>query len=202
MNERRHPIAGATRPISTLFVLVHGAKRNEQTKTYEKNVKFMDNLANLFSIIQNSQMRRKKSVFLKFSKIAWNICTVLFVEGFIQGFERKNENILVYLKYLQDKPIINKISKISLQGRRVYIKNTGILCAPQHNIENFTISHPESEQPEAPKLNQKSNSSSKKYSLHVAKGLGIKILSTSKGILSERDARFFGIGGEILCEVF
>ena len=36
----------------------------------------------------------------------------------------------------------------------------------------------------------------------VQRGLGIKILSTSKGILSERDARFFGIGGEILCEVF
>ena len=33
-------------------------------------------------------------------------------------------------------------------------------------------------------------------------GLGIIILSTSKGILTDRDARFFQIGGEILCSIW
>ena len=80
----------------------------------------MDNLANSFSKIQNSQTRRKKFVFLKFSKIIWNICTVLCVEGFIQGFERRDENIFISLKYCNDKPVLQKILKISLQGRRVY----------------------------------------------------------------------------------
>ena len=33
-------------------------------------------------------------------------------------------------------------------------------------------------------------------------GLGIIILSTSKGVLTDRDARFYRIGGEILCSIW
>lgn len=33
-------------------------------------------------------------------------------------------------------------------------------------------------------------------------GLGISILTTSKGVLSDNDARSAGVGGEILCSVF
>lgn len=33
-------------------------------------------------------------------------------------------------------------------------------------------------------------------------GLGIIILSTSKGILTDREARFKGVGGEILCSIW
>jgi len=35
----------------------------------------------------------------------------------------------------------------------------------------------------------------------VANGLGISILSTSKGVLTDREARSLGVGGEVLCEV-
>lgn len=33
-------------------------------------------------------------------------------------------------------------------------------------------------------------------------GLGIKILSTSKGVLADYEARRLNVGGEIICEVF
>ncbi|HCR86311.1 MAG TPA: 30S ribosomal protein S8 [Alphaproteobacteria bacterium] len=33
-------------------------------------------------------------------------------------------------------------------------------------------------------------------------GLGIKILSTSKGVLSDHDAKKANVGGEVICEVF
>ena len=33
-------------------------------------------------------------------------------------------------------------------------------------------------------------------------GLGIAILSTSKGVMSDFDARVAGVGGEVLCSVF
>ena len=36
----------------------------------------------------------------------------------------------------------------------------------------------------------------------VLGGLGIAVLSTSKGIMTEREARRLGIGGEILCYVW
>ena len=38
--------------------------------------------------------------------------------------------------------------------------------------------------------------------LKVMSGLGIAILSTSRGIISDRDARKQKVGGEVLCEVW
>ena len=36
----------------------------------------------------------------------------------------------------------------------------------------------------------------------VRNGLGVAILSTSRGVMSDRDARRHGVGGELLCEVW
>lgn len=36
----------------------------------------------------------------------------------------------------------------------------------------------------------------------VLDGLGISILSTSKGVLSNKTAKKYGVGGEIICEVY
>ena len=37
---------------------------------------------------------------------------------------------------------------------------------------------------------------------HVLNGLGVAIVSTSRGIMTDRDARQKQVGGEILCEVW
>jgi small subunit ribosomal protein S8 len=36
----------------------------------------------------------------------------------------------------------------------------------------------------------------------VLGGLGVAIISTSKGVMSDRDARKQGVGGEVLCYVY
>ena len=36
----------------------------------------------------------------------------------------------------------------------------------------------------------------------VVNGLGISVLTTSKGVLAAREARAEGVGGEVLCEVW
>ncbi|MDF1700888.1 MAG: 30S ribosomal protein S8 [Planctomycetota bacterium] len=36
----------------------------------------------------------------------------------------------------------------------------------------------------------------------VLNGLGISVLSTSRGVMSDREARTAGIGGEVLCEIW
>ena len=36
----------------------------------------------------------------------------------------------------------------------------------------------------------------------VLHGLGIRIISTSRGVLSDREARQRGVGGEVLCEIW
>lgn len=47
----------------------------------------------------------------------------------------------------------------------------------------------------------------RKYSCHedlpqVINGLGVAVLSTSKGIMTDKEARVLGIGGEVLCYVY
>jgi small subunit ribosomal protein S8 len=121
----------------------------------------MDNLANLFSIIQNGQSRYKIFVQAPFSKKSWNICNVLFLEGLLKGFLVKENFIYIFLKYSENKPVIQKIKKISLQGRRLYNKKGG----------HFNYA-------------------------------GLNLISTSKGIMTERDSIFLGIGGEVLCTIY
>ena len=36
----------------------------------------------------------------------------------------------------------------------------------------------------------------------VRSGLGVAILTTSKGIMTDREARKQGVGGEVICEVW
>ena len=36
----------------------------------------------------------------------------------------------------------------------------------------------------------------------VRKGLGVAIISTSKGVMTDRAARAAGVGGEVLCTVY
>lgn len=36
----------------------------------------------------------------------------------------------------------------------------------------------------------------------VLSGLGIAIISTSKGLMTDKEARVQGVGGEVICEVF
>jgi small subunit ribosomal protein S8 len=127
----------------------------------------MDQLANSFSALQNGQRRSQYKVTLKYSKMFWSLCHILYSEGFLKGFElsQNSYHIIVYLKYYHGKPLLQKIQKISLQGRRVY-------CEHKHLFEYDTASY-----------------------------RTFRILSTTLGILSEKDAHFFGVGGEVLCEI-
>ena len=36
----------------------------------------------------------------------------------------------------------------------------------------------------------------------ILNGLGISVVSTSKGVMSDREARAAGVGGEILCKIY
>jgi small subunit ribosomal protein S8 len=37
---------------------------------------------------------------------------------------------------------------------------------------------------------------------HVAGGLGISVVTTSKGVMTDKEARMHGVGGEVLCEIW
>ena len=126
-----------------------------------------DPIADFLTRIRNGQMAGKVEVLMPLSKVKLAICNVLIDEGYLQSCETVGEEqkpeLKVSLKYFEGNPVIDKISRVSRPGLRVFKGKN-----------------------EIPKVNG---------------GLGVAILSTSKGIVSDQAARKLGVGGEILCTV-
>ena len=126
-----------------------------------------DPVADLLTRIRNANMRNKDSLELLSSILKLNIVKVLKDEGFITNWELdekgKFPHLRIWLKYVDEIPVIREIKRISKPGLRLYTK--GKDCKP------------------------------------VLNGQGISILSTSKGIMSDRQCRNDNIGGEVLCTV-
>ena len=126
-----------------------------------------DPIADLLTRIRNANMRKIVSLEMPSSKIRLNIVEVLKDEGFIVSWELdkkgKFPELRIWLKYVDELPVIRKITRISKPGLRLYSK--GKDCKP------------------------------------ILNGQGISILSTSKGIMSDRQCRADNIGGEVLCTV-
>jgi len=67
--------------------------------------------------------------------------------------------------------------------------------------------HPETKEPAIKKMLRVSKPGLRKYTGHeslprVLNGLGIAIISTSQGIMTDKEARKLRIGGEVICQVF
>lgn len=78
---------------------------------------------------------------------------------------------------------------------------------PQGNIKIALKYHPESKQSAITKIHRVSRPGLRKY-VHneelprVLNGLGIAIISTSQGIMTDKEARVKKIGGEVICIVY
>jgi small subunit ribosomal protein S8 len=78
---------------------------------------------------------------------------------------------------------------------------------PQGNIKIALKYHPESKHPAIKNIKRISSPGLRRYAgkgnlPRVLNGLGVAILSTSQGVMSDKEARQKGIGGEILCYVY
>ena len=126
-----------------------------------------DPIADMFTRIRNAQTARLQSVRMPSSKMKLSLCDVLKEEGYITSFSIEGDvkpEILVVLKYHDDRPVIEEIKRVSRPGLRIYKEADGI-----------------------PK---------------VRGGLGISIITTDKGVMTDRAARAAGVGGEVICTVF
>jgi len=123
-----------------------------------------DLIADAFTIIRNGIMAKKENVDVPASKILKSILEILKRENYIDNFkliEDKKQGILrIYLKYINFKPAIRNIKRISKSGLRVYVN--------RHKIPS------------------------------VLRGRGLAIISTSKGIITDKEAKAQGLGGEII----
>lgn len=126
-----------------------------------------DPIADLLTRIRNAHAMDKASLSMPSSKVKAAIAQVLKDEGYIsdcsvEDLEGK-PTLTIKLKYFQGRPVIDKLSRASKPGLRVY-KGKG----------------------ELPRIDG---------------GLGVAIVSTSKGVMTDRAARAMGEGGEVLCFV-
>ena len=126
-----------------------------------------DPIADMLTRIRNAQMVEKAVVAMPSSKVKAAIAQVLKDEGYIDGFQVKNDGgkaqLEIELKYYAGRPVIERIERVSRPGLRVY---KGAKSIP-----------------------------------HVMNGLGIAIVTTPKGVMTDRKARAAGVGGEVLCYV-
>jgi small subunit ribosomal protein S8 len=79
--------------------------------------------------------------------------------------------------------------------------------APQGRIKIALKYHPQTKQSAIKNLERTSTSGLRRYTSvdkipRVKNGLGIAILSTPKGVMSDKEARVQNVGGEVLCCVY
>ncbi len=125
-----------------------------------------DPIADMLTRIRNGQAANKVAISMPSSKLKVAIANVLAEEGFVESFkilEGAKPELEITLKYFQNKPVVEKIQRVSRPGLRIYKRKD-----------------------ELPK---------------VMGGLGIAVVSTSQGVMTDRAARKAGLGGEIICYV-
>nr|YP_010252013.1 ribosomal protein S8 [Carex agglomerata]QTX08854.1 ribosomal protein S8 [Carex agglomerata] len=132
-----------------------------------------DTISNLITLIRNADMAKKETVPIPSTKITESIVKILLREGFIENVRKHKKNNKNYLI-------------LSLPFYRTFYRKKGTYR---------TI------------LKRISRPSFRVYSKYqriprILGGIGIVILSTSRGIITDREARLQRIGGEILCYIW
>ncbi|MBI3315305.1 MAG: 30S ribosomal protein S8 [Candidatus Omnitrophica bacterium] len=127
-----------------------------------------DPIADTLTIIRNALRARKETVEFPASKLLERVMGIFKNDGYIEDYRLLKDNkqgiLKVYLKYVDTKPGIMGLKRVSRPGLRVYADNGRI---PR-----------------------------------VISGLGTAVLSTSKGIITDREARKLKIGGEVVCYIW
>nr|YP_010555129.1 ribosomal protein S8 [Cyclamen persicum]YP_010555296.1 ribosomal protein S8 [Pseudostellaria japonica]UYR20717.1 ribosomal protein S8 [Pseudostellaria japonica] len=131
-----------------------------------------DTIADIITSIRNADMNRKGTVRIASTNITENIVKILLREGFIENVRKHQEG----------KNFFFVLTLRHRRNRKVPYRNTLYLkrvSRPGLRIYSNYQGIP-----------------------RILGGMGIVILSTSRGIMTDREARREGIGGEILCYIW
>lgn len=135
---------------------------------------FSDPIADMLTRIRNVAINNGTMVSMPSLKIKVEIAQILLEEGFIEGFQVVEGN----------KPH-QKVLRIQLKyiderrNRRPLISGLERVSRPGRRVYTRSTDIP-----------------------WVLSGIGIAILSTPKGVMTDRRARKMGVGGEVLCKVW
>jgi len=133
-----------------------------------------DPIADMLTRIRNANGVRRKQVQIPKSKICVGIAEVLKDEGYIESFDVVQSE--VGSEY-STHGAIRLTLRYALNGERV-IHTIDRVSKPGRRVYRPVTDLPK-----------------------VLNGMGISIVSTSRGVLSDRKARELNVGGELLCTV-
>lgn len=135
---------------------------------------FNDPIADMLTRIRNAVLAEHSHVVMPSSKVKTAIAKKLKDEGFIKNYE-----------VVDDKEKGYKTLKIGLKyvGKRRH-KRPVITGLERVSVPGQRIYVGKNDIP------------------HVLSGMGISILTTSKGVMTGRQARKLGVGGEVVCKVW
>ncbi len=127
-----------------------------------------DPIADMLTRIRNAILAHHDSVQVPLSKTKLSLAKILKDEGYITDYsvlkDGSHRVIKIVLKYVDNRPAILGLERVSKPGLRVYVGRG-----------------------EIPR---------------VYGGLGITVLSTSKGLMVGHEAYSKNIGGELMCYVW
>jgi|ERR1051325_659231 small subunit ribosomal protein S8 len=131
-----------------------------------------DTIANIITSIRNADINRKGMVRIPSTNISENIVKILLREGFIENVRKHRESN-------KDFWVLTLRHRRNRKGPYKTILNLKRISRPGLRIYSNYQQIP-----------------------RILGGMGIVILSTSRGIMTDREARLQGIGGEILCYIW
>ena len=79
-----------------------------------------DPIADLLTRIRNAILRDKEIVSVPLSTIKEDIVRVLKDRGYIKGYEIKERDIIIFLKYKKGESVISGIERVSKPSLKVY----------------------------------------------------------------------------------
>nr|YP_010463728.1 ribosomal protein S8 [Sedum bulbiferum]UUL70640.1 ribosomal protein S8 [Sedum bulbiferum] len=131
-----------------------------------------DTIADIITSIRNADMNRKGTVRIASTNINENIVKILLREGFIQNVRKHRENKKDFL-------VLTLQHRRNSKGRYRTVLNLKRISRPGLRIYSNSQRIP-----------------------RILGGMGIVILSTSQGIMTDREARLERVGGEVLCYIW
>jgi small subunit ribosomal protein S8 len=89
-----------------------------------------DPIADMLTRIRNAATARHARVLIPASKMKLGIARVLKEEGYVKDIEVLKDNpqgtLRLTLRYVDKKPVVTQLKRVSKPGLRVYTKQTGI----------------------------------------------------------------------------
>ncbi len=131
-----------------------------------------DPIADMLTRIRNANLRKHPSVAIPYSRVKKDIAEVLKAEGYIEDYE-------VVAERPQDVLRVNLKYLGDRRERRPMITKIERVSKPGRRVYVGKQDIP-----------------------WVLQGMGIAIMTTSRGMITDQEARRLGVGGEVVCKVY